>query len=220
MSRNLLTAFWACSALHLLSLVTGLTTVEWVSKALLMPLLAAWLLSRSGPRLVAAGLLASAAGDVALEIDGLFVAGMVCFAVAHVCYVTFFLRGGGGGGRRWAVLIGYGVLWLVLVAALWPRLGDLRIPVGVYSLILTATAVTSAWHGRRTGAGGALFLLSDGLIALGLAGIDLPLHGPLVMTTYIAAQYLLASGALRRQALRKERRPTPPRAVPGGTAAG
>src|SRR5512141_2427276 len=42
--------------------------------------------------LIAAGLFASAAGDVLLEIaPGLFLAGLASFLVAHLCYVAAFL---------------------------------------------------------------------------------------------------------------------------------
>ncbi|WP_432942654.1 hypothetical protein ACQPXM_37070 [Kribbella sp. CA-253562] len=43
------------------------------------------------------------------------------------------------------------------------------VPVAAYSLMLTATAVTSAWSGGRSAAGGALFLASDSLIGARLA---------------------------------------------------
>ncbi|WP_460302914.1 lysoplasmalogenase [Actinocorallia aurea] len=176
---------------------------EWgvagfVTKALLMPVLAWWLWRRGGARLVVWGLLLSAGGDIALEFDGLFIVGMGFFAAAHVCYVVFFGRSfAADGRRRWLIAGAYAVVWAVLVGVLWPGLGDLQVPVAVYSLLLTSTAVVSAVHGVRTGVGGALFLVSDSLIAFGIADRELPMHGVLVMLTYIAAQYLLASGSLR-----------------------
>jgi hypothetical protein len=74
--------------------------------------------------------------------------------------------------------------------------------VAAYSLLLTGTAVTSAWYGTRTGIGGALFLIPDTLIALRLADIHVWGGALLVMITYIAAQYLLASGVLIRMTIR------------------
>jgi hypothetical protein len=62
-------------------------------------------------------------------------------------------------------------------------------------LLLTATAVASGRHGKRSGLGGALFLISDALIAMRMAGRDFPGRGVLVMSTYATGQYLLASGA-------------------------
>jgi hypothetical protein len=68
--------------------------------------------------------------------------------------------------------------------------------VAVYSLLVTATAVTSGWNGWQAGLGGALFLISDGLIGAGLAGHDFAARGYLVMATYCVAQYLLAGNLL------------------------
>ncbi|CAM5620019.1 hypothetical protein SMICM304S_03618 [Streptomyces microflavus] len=58
-----------------------------------------------------------------------------------------------------------------------------------------------AWRagvlGRYAAAGGALFLLSDALIATGIAeSARLPVPDFWVMSTYIAAQFLLALGVL------------------------
>ncbi|WP_067174382.1 lysoplasmalogenase [Microtetraspora niveoalba] len=233
-----LIAFWACSVVHLVAVLTEPGLLDPVSKALLMPLLALWVLARRGPGIIVAALLASAAGDIALEIDGMFVPGMGFFAVAHVCYITFFVRerpafrtlaaagqvgagatgtGGDAGsaavggaadpgevrGRRaggpWVAVAVYGVVWVVLVAALWPGLGALQVPVAAYSLVLTATAITSSWYGLRAGVGGALFFLSDTLIAFGIADLDFPYRGFAIMATYIVGQYLLASAIVRRR---------------------
>ncbi|GLX00125.1 hypothetical protein Misp02_42110 [Microtetraspora sp. NBRC 16547] len=203
---------------HLVALLTGPGVLDPVSKALLMPLLALWVLARRGPKIIVAALLASAAGDIALEIDGMFIPGMAFFAVAHVCYITFFVRErpgfrtsaasdsvgvGGTSGRRpvrwWMSVAAYAVVWAALVAFLWPGLGALQIPVAAYSLLLTTTAITSSWYGLRAAVGGGLFLLSDTLIALEIADLDFPYRGFLVMVTYIVSQYLLASAIVRRR---------------------
>ena len=191
------------AAAHLVSLAAGITWLEWVSKFLLVPSLALWVLLRRGPRLVVTALVLCSLGDMALQFDSLFIAGMGLFAAAHVCYVTFFLRSGAASGlrRRPWVPIGYAVVWLGFMAVLWSGLGGLRIPVAAYSLLLTATAVTSAGFGARTGVGGALFFFSDGLISLRLADLPQPpMPGLWIMSTYIVAQYLLASGSLRAAA--------------------
>jgi uncharacterized membrane protein YhhN len=201
MTRYLLAGFVACAALHIVALITGATPLERATKALLMPLLAARVLSRDGRRLIAAALLLSAAGDIALQFNagiGIFIAGMICFAAAHVCYVRFFIGSGvlPGLRRYWPIPVGYAVLWAALMTAIWPDLGALQAPTALYSLLLTATAVTSAGYGPRTGVGGALFLLSDAFLGLNMADMELPLSDVWVMVTYIAAQYLIASGAM------------------------
>ncbi len=195
-----LAAFAVVAAAHLVSLVTGPPWLELVTKALLIPTLAAWVLLRRGPRLVIAALAFSALGDIALAFDGLFIVGMGFFAAAHVCYVTFFVRSGAAAclRRRWYIPVGYAAVWLALIALLWSELGSLQIPVAAYSLLLTGTAALSAGLGWRTGVGGALFFVSDGLIALRLAELPQPPMPSLwIMSTYIVAQYLLASGTVR-----------------------
>ena len=99
-----------------------------------------------------------------------------------------------------ASVAAYATAWAGLVGQLWPDLGELKVPVAGYSLLLTSTAVTSAGLGWRTGLGGALFLLSDTLIATQLAKWrELPGHQFWIMATYVLAQYLLASGILRHE---------------------
>jgi uncharacterized membrane protein YhhN len=197
--RKVLWAYAVIAVAHLISLAAGVTWLEWVTKFLLVPTLAVWVVRQRGPRLVVAALVLCALGDMALEFDSLFIAGMGLFAAGHACYVTFFLRSGAAAGlrRRWYIPLGYAVVWAGLIALLWSGLGGLRIPVAAYSLLLTATAVTSAGFGARTGVGGALFFLSDGLISLRLADLaQPPMPGLWIMSTYIVAQYLLASGSL------------------------
>ncbi len=170
--------------------------VHLVAKPLLMPLLAAYAAARGGPRLLVAALLCGWGGDVLLmpDADAAFLAGMGCFAAGHVCYLVLF-------GRARASLAagaGYAVALVVFLVLLWPDLpGGLRAPLTCYSLLLTAVAWRSGALGRRAGAGGALFLLSDALIATGVAEWPrLPGHDFWVMLTYAAAQYLLTVGVL------------------------
>jgi uncharacterized membrane protein YhhN len=74
----------------------------------------------------------------------------------------------------------------------------LRVPVAAYSLLLVSMAVLASGRNREAAAGGALFVVSDALIACGLAGINAaPLRESAVMPTYVAAQFLLAAGFLR-----------------------
>ncbi|MGH1561497.1 lysoplasmalogenase [Mumia sp. DW29H23] len=194
-------AFLVLSVVHVALVALDAGIAASVTKALLMPALAWWVYRQHGPRLLVAALLLSWVGDVALEVDGLFVLGMAGFGAAHVCYVTWFVRHGALGGlkqRWWALVVGV-VAWGATIATLWGPLGEeepaLRIPIVVYSLLLTATAVTAFGVSLTAGVGGALFLLSDTLIALDLAGLARPEPGDVwVMVTYLAGQLLLAVG--------------------------
>ncbi|WP_436232720.1 lysoplasmalogenase [Actinacidiphila alni] len=195
-------AFCALAVLHLAAIALDQHLVQLATKPLLMPALAAWAAARGAPRTLLAALMCGCAGDVLLEIGGTvpFLLGMAGFAAGHICYLRLFaaLRGGGrpAFGPQHAV---YAVVWAVMVALLWPGLdAGLRVPVAAYSLLLTAMAAAAYGLGPVTALGGAFFLLSDTLIATGLADWpELPGHGFWIMATYLAAQSLLAAGAPR-----------------------
>jgi uncharacterized membrane protein YhhN len=186
-------AYWGCAAAHGVGHLLDLKPLRVVAKTALMPVLAGWGNAHGCPRLLTAALLLSSAGDSLMERKKLL-PGLVMYAGAHCCYVTLFVR-----DRRrssWQTAVVYG------------GLGELRAPVTGYSVLLTATAVTSSWYGRRTGLGGALFLVSDVLIASRLAGHDFPARSPLVGITYTAAQYQLAAGVVARTRAKAGAAPT------------
>ena len=174
---------------------TGRDRARRATKPLLMPVLA---LQRDVPtrRALAAG----GVGDVALLGSGevAFTAGLGSFLLGHVAWVAA-LRGRPGGGvvrRRPMLALPYALVLVGFNAYLWSRTGKDRIPVLVYSAALTATAVAALDSGdARAALGGALFLSSDGLLALErFADVHLPAHEGLVMASYTAAQGLLAAG--------------------------
>ncbi|MFF4997441.1 lysoplasmalogenase [Streptomyces sp. NPDC000656] len=194
--RALLGAFAVATAADLGSLLAGWHLGHVLAKPLLMPLLVAYVITRKAPRPLIAALLFGWGGDLALlfDADPAFLVGMGSFAAGHVCYLVLF-----GRGKTHPALGGAYALALVgTVALLWSDLpADLRIPVAGYSLLLTAMAYRSSALGLRAGLGGALFLLSDTLIATGVADWpQLPRPDFWIMATYAAAQYLLATGAL------------------------
>jgi uncharacterized membrane protein YhhN len=174
---------------------TGRDRARRVSKPLLMPVLS---LQRDAPtrRALALGGL----GDVALLGSGqaAFPAGLGAFLLGHAAWVRA-LRGRPGGGlvrRRPVLAVPYALVLAGFNAYLWDRTGRDRLPVLVYSTALTATALAALDSGDpRAAVGGALFLGSDGLLALErFADVHLPAHEGLVMASYTAAQALLAAG--------------------------
>ncbi|MFJ3857604.1 lysoplasmalogenase [Streptomyces sp. NPDC090085] len=195
LGRLALWAFAVATAADLGSLLAGWDLGHVIAKPLLMPLLVAHVITRGAPRLLVAALLFGWGGDLALLFDAeaAFLVGMGSFAVGHVCYLVLF-------GKRPANPLLGGAYLLALtgtVVLLWGDLPpDLRIPVAGYSLLLTAMAFRSSALGLRAGIGGALFLLSDTLIASGVADWpQLPRPDFWIMATYAAAQYLLATGS-------------------------
>lgn len=90
-------------------------------------------------------------------------------------------------------LLPYIALFAALVVTCAPHSGKLLIPVIFYGLALMTMAILSTGLGKKAGIGGAIFFISDSLIAIrSLAGHEIPGHGVWIMVTYIAAQALLA----------------------------
>lgn len=196
-----LAAFGATAVVHLSALLTGAMLLAHVTKPALMPLLAAHALLRGGPPLLAGALLLGCGGDTLLQVGGdtVFLLGMGSFAAGHVCYLLLFARHGSpGGARTYRLAVLYAAAWLTVVVLLWPGLdGELRVPVALYSLLLTAMALGATRARLPAGAGGALFLLSDTLIASGLAKWpQAPAPQFWIMLTYLGAQWLLTQGVL------------------------
>ncbi|MEU2668148.1 lysoplasmalogenase [Streptomyces sp. NPDC007164] len=194
--RPLFIAFLLAAAVDLVGLLADVPVAHLVAKPLLMPLLAGYAAARRGPRLLVAALLFGWGGDTFLlaDADAAFLVGMGSFAVGHVCYLWLFGRARG----PLPAGVAYAVVLVTFVALLWPGLpAEMRIPMTGYSLLLTAMAYRAGTLGRYAAAGGALFLLSDALIATGIADWpQLPAPDFWVMLTYIAAQFLLTVGAL------------------------
>ncbi|MEU6993773.1 lysoplasmalogenase [Streptomyces sp. NPDC046465] len=212
--RLLLAAFGVAASGDLLALLVDSGPGHAALKPLLMPLLAAYAAALGGPRPLIAALLFGWGGDTLLLFDTepAFLAGMGSFAAGHVCYLVLFRRygdiqryaayGGATGSprARGAGLVAvYALALASTVTLLWPDLpSDMRGPVAGYSLLLTAMAFGATTLGATAAAGGALFLLSDTLIATGVADWpQLPRPDFAIMITYIAAQFLLARAVLR-----------------------
>ena len=142
-----------------------------------------------------------AAGDVLLELDGLFVAGMAAFALGHVVYILCFLEWGRvlGPNKRDRPVAGLVVVVsLAMLGWMVPGMGDLLIPALIYQAIITvmvATAmVVKAPMLARLGA--VIFMLSDTLIAVGKFTTTDVLPGS-VWITYAGAQIMIAWGLSR-----------------------
>jgi uncharacterized membrane protein YhhN len=204
--RLLLAALGLAALADLASLAAGFDAGHTVAKPLLMPLLAAYAARSGAPRLLIAALLCGWGGDVLLLSDAepAFLAGMACFAVGHVCYIALFQVHGTDQAKARTRGSFLGVLYTVVLLGTLPNLwadlpADLRIPVAGYSVLLTVMAYrATALFGRLAGAGGVLFVLSDTLIAAGVADWPLPPRPDFwIMLTYIAAQFLLVTGVLK-----------------------
>jgi uncharacterized membrane protein YhhN len=184
--------FPALAALDTVLAATGRTSLRRITKPLLMPTLL-----RGKPRPTQRALALGGLGDVALLGKGnaAFTAGLGSFLAGHVAWVAALRpRSTGQLKRQPTAAVPYVAAWAGLNAYLWPKTGKDRIPVLVYSAALLATALAALDTGDKAVAtGGALFLLSDTLLALEKFGdVHLPMHEGVVMATYTTGQALLA----------------------------
>ena len=174
----------------------------------------AWPRGADAPRQrrpIRAGLILSLAGDVFLlwPQPG-FLPGLVAFLLAHLAYIAAFcvpLRL----AARPLVFAGYAAVAALILAQLWGGIpGPLRAPVVAYVVCLaTMAAQALAWWrssaarqaadvtlARNAALGGALFMVSDSLLAINKFAAPLPLASLWILVTYWLAQGCIAA-ALR-----------------------
>lgn len=206
--NRLLPALVASAALAIAAAPWALDqpVLAWIFKPLatLLVIAYAWPRGSDQPaarRWVRLGLIASLAGDVALLWPGRgFLPGLVSFLLAHLAYLMAFTRETRL-AARWLPFALYALIAGGVLALLWPGVpAALRGPVLAYVLCLASMAAQAAvvWRsGRPRGAvlaaGGALFMLSDALLATEKFAGPLPLASLWVLSSYWAAQWCIAS---------------------------
>ena len=193
MARRTTGVYAALAAADTFLAATGRDRQRWLTKPVLMPLL---MVGRDRPAQRALAL--GGVGDVALlgSSDSAFTAGPVSFLAGHVAWIIAVRQRPGGGRLRGRPVLAapYLAAFGALNAYLWKRTGKDRVPVLVYSAALLTMSLAALDSGSpKTAAGGALFLVSDALLALEKFGsLYLPANEGLMMATYASAQALLA----------------------------
>ncbi len=208
MFANILTlAALASSLVYIATLNSGRERLRYMLKPLTTLLIAgiAWVIpapiSDLYRWLVIIGLLFSLMGDIFLMLfdDRFFILGLASFLVAHLFYIGAYRSRDGFGFTWWLALVylAYGTALLYL---LWPHIGALRIPVIAYASVLLVMGWQAAemwirWSDLSALAamiGAVLFLFSDSTLALNKFRAIIPQSSIIVMSTYWAAQLLIA----------------------------
>lgn len=150
--------------------------------------------------LLMAGLAFSLVGDVFLMFPGRFIAGLVAFLIAHLCYIALFKQGLPWLPRRGALVATLG-LGVAMYALLFASLGPvLKIAVAAYVVVIAVMAAQAIGRAivlgdassRAVAIGAGFFMLSDSLLALNLFWRPIPLAPLWVLSTYYVAQILIA----------------------------
>jgi alkenylglycerophosphocholine/alkenylglycerophosphoethanolamine hydrolase len=197
---------------------TRWTTYRWVTKPAALALLIAWFSlvgGWRGPLLwYGLALVFSLVGDVLLmERLNLFVFGLAAFLLAHLAYLVGFNLSLPPLSLPIMVLAAVGAIAVGLLYPLvrrglmrQPGGSNLRLPVLVYSLVLTLMMVSAVstlfrpdWNKNAAilaAAGGLLFFTSDSLLAVGRFVRPIRQGDLLVMVTYHLGQLGLVLGAV------------------------
>jgi uncharacterized membrane protein YhhN len=201
--------------LHLGGLLSGNENLQILTKPLLIPPLIGYLLVAARPLKpggwVVLGLFFSWIGDMLLMFANsdeiFFLLGLSAFLLAHVFYIVFFhkvrlterIR-----GNAW-LLIAVTIYYAVLISLLSPFLGDMKLPVRIYGLVISfmlMLALHMIFLRKKGGGvimavGAVLFVVSDSILAVNKFYRPLADVGFLIMLSYGLAQYFISTGAAR-----------------------
>lgn len=190
--------------------------LEKVTKPLLMIVMIIYFVSSVNSissalkKWVIAALAFSWLGDVLLmfqqEQPIFFLLGLSAFLIAHIFYILFFhlARVNEQVKSRWWLLAIVVVYYAILMAVLYPKLGDMKVPVPVYGIVISfmlllATHmlfIKNSKAGQLMMAGAVLFILSDSVLAINKFYQPFEAAGLVIMLTYGIAQLLITKGAI------------------------
>lgn len=141
-----------------------------------------------------------------------FISGLIAFLISHAAYIITFNKQLKIRNRKSKAVFWIGVTVIIvylmtMLAILLPSLGDLKIPVFVYALVIS-TMLLFAFKGFLVWEepanwyillGAIIFVSSDSILAFDkfYIGASITQASFLIMLTYLGAQYLIVKGILR-----------------------
>lgn len=217
MRKNWLIVFAVALLANLIAVFIKNETLVYIAKPLVVVALILYFLSATAgiknrvKKFVAGALIFSWMGDVLLMFESsdknFFLFGLTAFLVAHLFYIFFFsktridekikLKGG------LAVVVT--VYYAGLIFLLFNGLGEMKIPVIVYGVVISAMFLL-ALHmlfiknkeaGKLMMLGALLFVASDSILAINKFYQPFEMAGIFTMLTYGLAQLLITLGSVR-----------------------
>ncbi len=181
-----------------------------------MPLLAIYFIIRTKlfppglKKWITGALLFSWFGDLLLMFvennSAFFLAGLSSFLMAHICYIFFYhyVRIREKVKGKIVLLLPVLVYYIILMTTLSPGLGEMKLPVWVYGIVICFMLVLAIHMlyipdkaaGLLMMCGALLFVLSDSILAINKFYSPLRAAGFMVMITYGLAQILIVQGAI------------------------
>lgn len=176
-ARTLLVVGLIAAIVFIVSLWINLPVLELITKGIPVLCLIVWVFGLPRDRyanLIMIGLILSLIGDLLLQVSqDLFVIGLLFFLAAHLLYIAAFL----GVTRKgsWVRLLPFAAWGVIAFLILNPYLGDMRLPVAAYVIVIEVmmwrAAAMAGSHGRSQTfelaalLGALAFGLSDTLLA-------------------------------------------------------
>ena len=216
MKKIALIVFALVAVAELIAVTIDIELIQTIAKPLIMISLMSYYLFSVSERnyFFMAAIVFCWLGDVLLMFqrdEMFFMGGLVAFLSGHVLYVFSYRQMCDPDGVdkllgsqkvRFSfpiILAGTG-----LVVVLLPHLGELKIPVMIYALVLTIMVLQALFRFGFTAkrsfvlifVGALFFMISDSALAINKFMHPLPMASLLIMSTYITAQYLIVEGAI------------------------
>jgi len=201
----------------LFAVYTSNQALRYITKPLLMPVLIAFFifqtkdLASSLKKWIILALVFSWAGDVLLMFESMngsfFIFGLAAFLIAHIFYILFYenvIRKEGLNKNYWWFLPVI-IYYIALIYILSPNLGDMKLPVRIYGIVISYMLIQALQTGRIKNFGAAtllitgavLFISSDSILAFNKFYESFEYAGIAIMLTYGLAQLLITLGAVR-----------------------
>jgi uncharacterized membrane protein YhhN len=163
-------------------------------------------LSKPVRNLTLMALVFSLLGDVFLMFTqhspSYFMFGLIAFLLAHLMYILVFYKQRNPSIKPFWIMGVLDIYAIGLFLFLKDNLGEMRIPVLIYILVILVMATSAFLRKDRVSKlsyqivflGAIFFMISDSLLALNKFHKELPFANILIMLTYGLAQYFIVFG--------------------------
>ncbi len=211
--------FWIFCIADIIAATFNYTILQWIAKPLLLPCLVYLFVNETrnanenSNRLMVTGLLFCWLGDILLMFESsnslYFIFGLASFLLGHIFYILYFTKIPNKSKeiplQKLLMLLPVVIFVFGLLYILYPSLGELKIPVTLYAMVLGCMLSMALWQFKKIGfniallfiTGAASFVVSDSLLAINKFYQPIPQPGFFIMFTYCLAQYLIVMGAIK-----------------------
>ena len=216
-SNHILNSFLGFSIVYLVLILIGREDITWFLKPFLLPFLivAVYFHQRfSSKKILLVALILSWIGDIILLFadkgELYFIGGLIAFLLSHIFYILLFNKQLKIYLKKSRTIYWIGITsiityLLVMMVVLMPYLGDLLLPVFVYAMtisIMLLFALKGFLNWQKPAniyifIGAIIFVASDSVLAFDKFYAAIPYSSFFIMSTYLAAQYLIVIGILK-----------------------